>query len=185
MVSASPGNSMHNHGYQQEIFATLPPCSDVLPHRYYNQSASARTRSISSSVISAQATHMGHPYIKNPLSVQPISTNAHKPTRKPCALPSHFYDRNNNQPFNYNVRMSEDSMHDASAAMHNPLGWPNGALCFDHLPNPNMFSNLASMQHHHEERLRKTLSADETAKYYHHDRSVRDEHHTFDSDRQR
>jgi hypothetical protein len=168
-----PSNT-NNHPYQQTMYPTLPPCSDVLQHRFYDRGlASSRTRSISSSVIQPQTTPLIHYNIKNPMSVQPI-TNIPKQNRKQIPLPSHLYDRNNNQYYGFDIRTNDESIHNRinlSNHTNNSLNISDGILRFDHLPNPQMFSNVTTMQPH-EEKIRKTLSADESLKYYHHDRQV-------------
>ena len=140
--------------YQQTIYPTLPPCSDVLQHRFYDRTFSnARTRSISSSVVSPPI----HYPIKNPMSVQP-APNMNKIYRKPVPIPGHFYDRNNNHYYGL-----EDSV-------HNRINHPNGILRFDHLTNPQIFPSMQTIASTHEEKIRKTLSADENFKYYPHER---------------
>lgn len=170
MISSSNTNQ---HPYQQAIYPTLPPCSDVLQHRFYDRSLSSRTRSISSSVVQPQTSPLTHYNIKNPLSVQPV-INIPKPTRKQIPLPSHLYDRNNNHYYGFDICANEESIHNRiNIPTHttNSLNIPSGILRFDHLTNSQMFSNVSTMQPH-EEKIRKTLSADETLKYYHHDRQV-------------
>jgi len=168
-----PSNT-NNHPYQQTMYPTLPPCSDVLQHRFYDRGlSSSRTRSISSSVIQPQTTPLIHYNIKNPMSVQPI-TNIPKQNRKQIPLPSHLYDRNNNQYYGFDIRTNDESIHNRinlSNHTNNSLNISDGILRFDHLPNPQIFSNVTTMQPH-EEKIRKTLSADESLKYYHHDRQV-------------
>lgn len=171
MMLASPAmHTMGNHPYSQQIYQTLPPCSDVLQHRFPDRSSSSRTRSISSSVIPPQTNQLIHQAIKNPLSVQPTSANTmSKQSRKPLA--SHFYDRNNNHRYPFGSHINEDPLAHTPANMNNLLNLQNGLLCFDHLANPQMFPNLSTI-HYHDEKMRKTLSADEAMKYYHADRQV-------------
>jgi hypothetical protein len=157
--------SSSNHHYQQTIYPTLPPCSDVLQHRFYDRSLSSRTRSISSSVIQPQTNPLTYYNIKNPMSVQPIP-NSPKQTRKQIPLPTHMYDRNNNHHYSF-----DESIHNRINHTNNSVNIPSGILRFDHLTNPQMFPNVTTMQHH-DEKFRKTLSADESLKYYHHDRQV-------------
>jgi hypothetical protein len=149
------------------MYPTLPPCSDVLQHRFYDRTLSSRTRSISSSVIQPQTNPLTHYNIKNPMSVQPIA----KQTRKQIPLPTHLYDRNNNHHYGFDIRTNDESIHNRIHPQNNSINIPSGILRFDHLTNPQMFSNVATMQHH-DEKFRKTLSADESLKYYHHDRQV-------------
>ena len=173
MMLASPAmHSMSNHPYPQQIYPTLPPCSDVLQHRFFDRASSSRTRSISSSVIPPQTNQLIHPTIKNPLSVQPTGTNTMpKQTRKPLGSASHLYDRNNNHRYPFGSHINEDPLAHTSANMNSLLNLQNGLLCFDHLTNPQMFPNLSTI-HYHDEKMRKTLSADEAGKYYHPDRQV-------------
>jgi hypothetical protein len=168
-----PSNTNHNNSYQQSIYPTLPPCSDVLQHRFLDRTLSSRTRSISSSVIQPSTSSLAHYNIKNPMSVQP-TTNVHKQTRKPIPITSHLYDRNNNHHYGFDIRTNEESIHNRMNMSNNTnhlLNIPSGILRFDHLTNPQMFPNASTMQHH-DEKMRKTLSADETLKYYHYDRQV-------------
>jgi hypothetical protein len=160
-----PSSNTNNNPYQQTIYPTLPPCSDVLQHRFYDRTLSSRTRSISSSVVQPQTSPLTHYNIKNPMSVQPIQ-NIPKQNRKQIPLPSHLYDRNNNHYYGFDIRTNDDRIN-----IPNHTNIPPGILRFDHFNNPQMFSNVTTMQPH-EEKIRKTLSADETLKYYHHDRQV-------------
>jgi hypothetical protein len=164
-----PSSNTNHNPYQQTIYPTLPPCSDVLQHRFYDRSLSSRTRSISSSVVQPQTSLLTHYNIKNPMSVQPIP-NIPKQNRKQIPLPSHLYDRNNNHYYGFDLRTNDESIHNR-INIPNHTNIPTGILRFDHLTNPQMFSNVTTMQPH-EEKIRKTLSADETLKYYHHERQV-------------
>lgn len=165
----------HHHPYQQTMYPTLPPCSDVLQHRFYDRGGlSSRTRSISSSVIQPQTSPLAHYSIKNPMSVQPMPTIP-KPNRKQMSFPSHFYDRNNNHHYGFDIRDNDESIPNRinlANASTNPLNIPTGMIRFDHLPNAQLFSNVNTMQAQ-EEKIRKTLSADESLKYYHPDRQVK------------
>ncbi|CAF4438219.1 unnamed protein product, partial [Rotaria magnacalcarata] len=80
-------NNSTNNTYQQTMYRTLPPCSDVLHHRSYDRlsSSSSRTRSISSSVVQPAASPLAYYNIKNPMSVQP-TTNVQKSSRKQMPL---------------------------------------------------------------------------------------------------
>jgi hypothetical protein len=169
--SSSSLSNSNNNLYQQTIYPTLPPCSDVLQHRFYDRTLSSRTRSISSSVIQPQTSSLGHYNIKNPMSVQPIPTIP-KQNRKQIPLPSHIYDRNNNNHhYGFDIRTNDETIHNRINNTNNPLNIPTGIIRFDHITNPQMFSNPPIIQTH-DEKIRKTLSADETLKYYHHDRQV-------------
>ena len=175
IMMIQPSSNSSNHSYQQNVYPTLPPCSDVLQHRFYDRSlTTSRTRSISSSVVQPQTNPLTHYNIKNPLSVQPIPTNLlTKQNRKQIPLPSHLYDRNNNHYYGFDIRTNDESIHNRinlSNHTNNSLNIPTGILRFDHLTNPQMFSNVSTTQPH-EEKFRKTLSADETLRYYH-DRQV-------------
>jgi hypothetical protein len=168
----SSSHNLNNNPYQQTIYPTLPPCSDVLQHRFYDRSlSSSRTRSISSSVVQPQTTPLIHYNIKNPMSVQPI-TNIPKPNRKQIPLPSHLYDRNNNHYYGFDIRTNEETIHNRINIPNN-TNIPSGIIRFDHLPNPQMFTNVTTIQPH-EEKMRKTLSADDNLKYYHHERQVKE-----------
>ena len=169
-----PSSNPNNHHYQQTMYPTLPPCSDVLQHRFYDRSLSSRTRSISSSVIQPQTSPLAHYNIKNPMSVQPMATMP-KPNRKQMPFPSHFYDRNNNHHYAFELRDNEELIPNRinlANASTNSLNIPAGMIRFDHLPNAQLFSNVNNMQAQ-EEKIRKTLSADESMRYYHPDRPVR------------
>jgi hypothetical protein len=166
-------SSLNMNSYQQTMYPTLPPCSDVLQHRFYDRTLSSRTRSISSSVIQPQTNPLTHHSIKNPMSVQPL-TNSPKQNRKQIPLQSHIYDRNNNHHYGFDSRTNEDSIYNRINIPNNtihPLNLSGGILRFDHLTNPQMFPNVTTMQSH-DDKMRKTLSADEALKYYHHDRQV-------------
>jgi hypothetical protein len=167
IMMTSPSNTP-NHHYQQTIYPTLPPCSDVLQHRFYDRTLSSRTRSISSSVVQPQTSPLTHYNIRNPMSVQPIPTIP-KQNRKQMPLPSHLYDRNNNHYYGFDIRANEESIHNRiniPNSNNNPLNIPGGILRFD-----QRFPNVTTMQPQ-EEKIRKTLSADESLKYYHHERQV-------------
>lgn len=169
-----PSSNLPNHLYHQTMYPTLPPCSDVLQHRFYDRSLSSRTRSISSSVIQPQTSPMTHYNIKNPMSVQPMPTIP-KPNRKQMPFPSHFYDRNNNHHYAFEIRDNEESIPNRinlPNPSNNPLNIPGGILRFDHLPNPQLFPHVNTIQSQ-EEKMRKAFSADESLKYYHSDRQVR------------
>jgi hypothetical protein len=168
-----PSSNSNTNPYQQTMYPTLPPCSDVLQHRFYDRSLSSRTRSISSSVVQPQTSPLTHYTIKNPMSVQPIP-NISKQNRKQIPLPSHIYDRNNNHYYGFDIRSNDESLHNRINIpnhTNNSLNIPAGILRFDHLTNPQIFSNVTTMQPY-EEKMRKTLSADESLKYYHHERQV-------------
>ena len=172
IMMISPSNHS-NSPYQQSMYPTLPPCSDVLQHRFYDRTSSSRIRSISSSVVQSQTSPLTHYPIKNPMSVQPIPTIP-KPNRKQLPLPSHLYDRNNNHYYGFDPGLNEESIHNRvnlSNHGNNPLNLHGGLLRFEHLTNPQMFSNVAVMQPQ-EEKIRKAFSADESLKYYHHDRQI-------------
>jgi hypothetical protein len=168
MMTPSSSNPMNNP-YQQTIYPTLPPCSDVLQHRFYDRSLSSRTRSISSSVVQPQTSPLTHYNIKNPMSVQPITTIP-KPNRKQIPFPSHFYDRNNNHYYGLDIRANEERINMPNNVNH-PMNISSGILRFDHRTNPQMYTNVTTMQPQ-EEKIRKTLSADESLKYYHQERQV-------------
>lgn len=177
MMMSSPSNSSStNDPYQQSMYRTLPPCSDVLHHRSYDRLSSSRTRSISSSVIQPATSPLAYYNIKNPMSVQPV-TNVPKPNRKQIPIPLYLYDKNNNHHYGFDFRTNEESFHNNRMHManntNNPLNIPGGILRFDHFPNTDIFSNV-TMQHHHDEKLRKAFSADEPSKCYSHDRQVRE-----------
>jgi hypothetical protein len=167
IMMTSSSSNITNHPYQQTIYPTLPPCSDVLQHRFYDRGLSSRTRSISSSVIQPQTSPLTHYNIKNPMSVQPMP----KQNRKQNPLPSHLYDRNNNHYYGFDLRANEESIHNRMNlpnSNNNPLNIPGGILRFDHLTNSQRFTTMQPQ----EEKMRKTLSADESLKYYHHERQV-------------
>ena len=172
MPSSNPTISNNNNNmYQQTMYPTLPPCSDVLQHRNFDRLSSSRTRSISSSVIQPDTNPLIHYSIKNPMSVQPM-TNIPKHNRKQTSLPLYSYDKNNNHNYRFDLRPNDESSHNRiSMPSNNSLNVPNGVLRFDHFTNSDMFPNVSAMQHH-DEKMRKTLSADESIKYYHHDRQV-------------
>ncbi|CAF3360054.1 unnamed protein product [Rotaria sp. Silwood1] len=172
IVMPSTSNTTNNI-YQQTIYPTLPPCSDVLHHRSYDRIPSSRTRSISSSVIQHETTPLIQYNIKNPMSVQPI-TNISKQNRKQIPLPLYLYDKNNNHHYGFDIRTNDESIHNRTHipnSTNNSLNIPSGILRFDHFTNPDMFSNVTTLQNH-DDKFRKTLSADETFKYYHHDRQI-------------
>ncbi|CAF5142590.1 unnamed protein product, partial [Rotaria magnacalcarata] len=107
------------------------------------------------------------------MSVQP-TTNVQKSSRKQMPLPLYLYDKNNNHHYGFDLRSNEESiynrMHMANNT-NNPLNVSTGLLRFDPFTNTEMFPNATTMQqHHHDEKMRKALSVDETSKYYHHDR---------------
>ncbi|CAF1596725.1 unnamed protein product, partial [Adineta ricciae] len=172
--SSNPAHQSNLHSYQQSMYPTLPPCSDVLQQRFYDRTLSSRTRSISSSVIQTQTNSLSHPTIKNPMSVQPVP-NISKQNRKQIPLPSQVYDRNNNHPYGFDLRMNDDALHSRiNMNNHNSnhsLNIPAGILRFDQLTNAQMFSNVGTMPNY-EDKIKKTLSVDETLKYYHQDRQI-------------
>ncbi|CAF2550919.1 unnamed protein product [Rotaria sp. Silwood2] len=162
-----------NNLYQQTMYPTLPPCSDVLHHRSYDRIPSSRTRSISSSVIQHETTPLIQYNIKNPMSVQPI-TNIPKQNRKQIPLPLYLYDKNNNHHYGFDIHANDETIHNRihmPNSANNSLNIPNGILRFDPFANSEMFPNVTTFQSH-DDKFRKTLSADETLKYYHHDRQI-------------
>jgi len=71
------------------LYPTLPQCSDVLQQHFHDRTISSRARSASSSIIPTPTTSFPQYTIKNPMSVQPPA----KQIRKQNPLPTNDFDQ--------------------------------------------------------------------------------------------
>jgi hypothetical protein len=69
-ISVTNNNIYQQQQQQQQL--KLPACLNGIQHHFYDQTSSARTRSVSSSVIQ-HPTVFPHYTVKNPMSVQPVT----------------------------------------------------------------------------------------------------------------
>ena len=166
MSSSNMNNNNTTNLYQQTTYPTLPPCSNVFYHRSYDRTSSLRTRSVSSSVIPPSATSSVHCNIKNPMSVQPTTINS-----KQIPFPLYLYDKNNNHHYRVNINEPIHNRITNSNSINNPLNVSNEILKFNYLSNSSPSSNRTTIQSYNDN-MRKSLSIDQTLKYFHHDKQV-------------